>query len=69
MAKRWKSDGAFCRWLIDSGYAGYTNSKIDLVVSEGLAIYMWESYLEGVRQGEIKAKDSIKEGTFYVEKK
>jgi len=58
--KKWKSDGPFCRWLIKSGYARYSNSSLALCVSGGLVIYMWEAYLSGVKQGEANTSDARK---------
>jgi len=52
--KRWQKDGAFCRWLIDAGYAYYDEkSNFKTHISDGLVIYMWEAWKASARdQGE-----------------
>lgn len=48
MAKTWKNDGAFCRWIIAKQYAEFKNGKISPYMTEGQVIYMWEAWKGGV---------------------
>jgi hypothetical protein len=42
--KRWQDDKRFVRWLIETEYAKSDNGKIQLNMSDGSYIYMWEAW-------------------------
>jgi hypothetical protein len=54
MAKKnkWQNDGCFCGWLIKVQYARYNEKgSLEPYLSDGMVIYMWESFKEGQRVG------------------
>ncbi len=42
--KKWRDDSGFCEWLASAEYVERKKHKIKNVISEGLAIYMWEAW-------------------------
>jgi hypothetical protein len=44
MPKKWQEDENFLRWLQKMGYIRMEKSKIRLVMSGGLYLYMYEAW-------------------------
>ena len=42
---KWRSDGGFCSWMVDVGYAAKGAKTLEPFVSEGLCVYLWEAWL------------------------